>query len=356
MRLLRGLRSALAWRLLALPVGCLLALPVGSLLLVLPASGEELSDGIAAQVGEDIVLVSEVMRLVRPMEAEVRAKGGTEQDLARLRADGLERLIEWRLIEQVVKKSELSATDEEIDGTIATIAQSNGISIDALKQSVTSHGLSYEDYRQEIKRELERRKAVGMMVGSRVTVEESEVRSLYEERFGEQPAGGTTVHLRQILVTYGDDIGRTREEACAAARVARDRVADGEPFAVVASEVSDVAPERGGDIGSLHWDTAASWIKDVVSKLEPGQTSDVIELPFACGVLELVERQQYQPVSYEQAHAQLEQEVYEQHMEKAMSKWLEDLRAHTYIERKGYFADAARFAKPTGDSQGSARP
>ena len=336
---MRGLRLALA---------CCLLAPT--------ASGEELADGIAAQVGNDIVLVSEVMRLVRPMEEELRARGGGEQDLARLRADGLERLIEWRLIEQVVKQSELYATDEEIDATIATIAESNGISIESLRESVTSHGLSYEDYRQEIKRELERRKVVGMMVGSRVQVEESEVQSLYLQRFGEQPEGGTTVRLRQILVTYGEEIGRTRAEACTAARVARDRVAAGEPFGVVASEVSDVAPERGGDIGYLHWDTAAAWMKDVVSGLEPGQYSDVVELPFACGVLELVERREYQPVSYEQARPQLEQEVYERHMAEAMSEWLEDLRERTYIERKGYFADAARFVRPTQESGDSALP
>jgi peptidyl-prolyl cis-trans isomerase SurA len=297
------------------------------------------------------------MRLVAPMETEIRAKGATETDIARLRADGLERLIEWRLIEQVVKKSELYATDEEIDATIASIAQSNQLSIEALRESVTSHGLSYEDYRNEIKREIERRKAVSMMVGSRIQVEESEVRALYDQKFGEQPEGGTTVHLRQILVTYGEEIGRSRDEACVAARAARDRVVSGEPFGVVASEVSDVAPERGGDIGYLHWDTAAPWMKKVVSGLEPGQYSDVIELPFACGVVQLVERREYEPVSYEQAHARLEQEVYDRHMEEAMDKWLEDLRAHTYIERKGYFADAARFQNSaSGGAPDSALP
>jgi peptidyl-prolyl cis-trans isomerase SurA len=335
----RGLRLALACSLLALP-----------------AAGEELADGIAAQVGNEIVLVSEVMRLVAPLEAEIRAKGATESDVARLRADGLERLIEWRLIEQVVKKSELYATDEEIDATIASIAKSNKLSIDALKDSVTSHGLSYEDYRNEIKQEIERRKAVNMMVGSHIQVDESEVRALYDKQFGEQPEGGTALHLRQILVTYGEENGRTRDQACVAARAARDRIAAGEAFGVVASEVSDVAAERGGDIGYLHLDKAAPWMKKVVAGLEPGQCSDVIELPFACGLVQLVERQEYKPVTYEQAHERLQQQVYDQKMEEAMNKWLDELRAHTYIERKGYFADASSFQKSSGESPGSSLP
>lgn len=316
----------------------------------LPASAEELADGIAAQVGSEIVLVSEVMRMVAPVEAQVRAKGASESDIARLRADALERLIEWRLMEQVVRQAELSVTDEEIDATIASIAETNNLSIEALRESVTSHGLDYQDYRDEIKRELERRKAVGMMVGSHIQVEESELRALYAERYGEQPEGGTTVHLRQILVTQGQESGRSPEQACDAARAARARVIAGEPFEQVASQVSDVAPERGGDIGVLHWDRAAGWMKQVVADLEPGQVSDVVELPFGCGLLQLVERTEYQPVSYEQVQARLEQEVYERQMAEAMSKWLDELRTRTYIERKGYFAEAARLSQPSAQA------
>lgn len=325
-----------------------LALALG--LCALPASAEELADGIAAQVGSDIVLVSEVMRMVAPVEAQVRAQGASESDIARLRADALERLIEWRLIEQMVRQAELSVTDEEIDATIASIAETNKLSIEALRESVTSHGLDYQDYRDEIKRELERRKAVGMMVGSRIQVEESELRELYAERYSEQPEGGTTVHLRQILVTQGEEAGRSPEQACDAARTARARVVAGEPFEQVASQVSDVARERGGDIGVLHWDRAAGWMKQVVADLEPGQISDVVELPFGCGLLQLVERTEYQPVSYEQVQARLEQEVYERQMAEAMSKWLDELRTRTYIERKGYFAEAARLSKPSAQA------
>ncbi len=332
-----------------------LALAFG--LCALPASAaEELADGIAAQVGNEIVLVSEVMRVVAPVEAQIRAQGATESDIARLRADGLERLIEWRLIEQVVRQSELSATDEEIDATIASIAETNQISIEALRESVTSHGLDYQDYRDEIKRELERRKAVGMMVGSRIQVQESEVRALYAERFDEQPEGGTTVHLRQILVTQGEEVGRSPKQACDAARDARARVVGGEPFELVASQVSDVAPERGGDIGVLHWDRAASWMQQVVADLEPGQVSDVVELPFGCGLLQLVERTEYQPVSYEQVKPRLEQEIYERQMAEAMSEWLDGLRKHAYIERKGYFAEAAQLSTPSEETPDPSLP
>jgi peptidyl-prolyl cis-trans isomerase SurA len=332
-------------RTLPVAVACLLALRA------LPAAAEEkLVDGIAAQVGTDIVLVSEVMELVGPVEAQARAQGAMPQEIAKLRAEALERMIERRLIEKVVEDTELFATQAEVNDTIATIAAQNGLSVEDLRSSVTAHGLSYEDYREQIKSEIERRKVVGAMVASRVNVEEEDIRRAYEQRFANQPQGGTNYHLRQILVRYGKAAGRSKAEACAQAQTARSRIEAGADFRAVASQMSDVGAERGGDIGMVHADTAAGWMKKVVQDLEPGEVSPVLEPPFeACGLLQLVSREEFQPISYEMARAALEQEIGDQRMAEAQAEWLEALRQHTFIERKGYFADAARFVRPPPD-------
>ena len=54
-------------------------------------------------------------------------------EIAKLRAEGLEKMIEWRLIEQVVRDAELYATDEEVDETIEAIASENGITVEQLR-------------------------------------------------------------------------------------------------------------------------------------------------------------------------------------------------------------------------------
>ncbi len=223
------------------------------LLFGLPASaGEKLADGIAAQVGSEIVLVSEIMQIVAPVEEQMRKAGAPETEIAKLRAEGLERLIEWRLIEQVVKKAELFATDAEVDRTIEGIARENGLTSEQLTTSVVSQGMTYKDYRGQIKREIERRKVVDVMLLPRIHVEEYEVRALYEERFGDQPEGGESFHVRQILITGGGDTGRTHKEACVATYYAFKRIQAGESFEEVAREGSTVAPLLGGDIGWIH--------------------------------------------------------------------------------------------------------
>jgi peptidyl-prolyl cis-trans isomerase SurA len=318
------------------------------LLVAIPARADEtLVDGIAAQVGGDIVLVSEILQMVGPTEQEMRKAAISEQEIAKLRAEGLERLIEWRLIEQVVRQAELFATDAEVDETIASIAKENGLTIEQLKASVIAQNMRYDDYRAEIRRELERRKVVNMILAPRVRVEEQEVRELYAERFADQPEGGETVHVRQILITGGGDTGRSHKEACMGTYAAYKRIQAGESFQDVARQVSTVAPQVGGDIGWLHSDKLAPWMSENLAKLEPGEISEPLILGFGCTILELVERREYQPVDFEQAKPMLELELREMHLAQEYHDWLEELREQTFIERRGYFADAARLTDKT---------
>jgi peptidyl-prolyl cis-trans isomerase SurA len=303
-------------------------------------AAEQLVDGIAAQVGGEVVLISEVMTLVESNERRMRAGGAPAAEIFKLRANGLEQMIERRLIEKVVRERELYASDEELDEAIGSIAAENNISLDQVQASVEAHGLDYEDYREEMKRQIEHQKVVSMIVGASVRVEEEEVQELYQERFSSQPDGGALVHLRQILVTHGKQSARTQEDACQIVAEARVRIVAGESFSEVASEVSEVAPTRGGDIGAVHEDTVAPWMAKMLSQLEDGQVSQVEALPFGCTVLELVERREYTPVDFETARPRLEQELFERELDREFRKWIEEVREHTYIERKGHFSDS----------------
>jgi peptidyl-prolyl cis-trans isomerase SurA len=299
-------------------------------------------DGIAAQVDGKIVLVSEVMRSVRPQEEAMRRAGAPEQEIAKLRADGLERLIESRLVEKVVEDSKAKATDDEIKRTIEGIAKENGLTVEQLYASVAFHGLTVDEYKAQIKRDYEKRQLVQEMLGARVKVEDKEIEALYAERFGGRQESGDAVHVRQILRAYGGASERTQEVACAEVQLARDRVSGGEPFEKVAAQVSEAAPRDGGDIGWLPLKSVAPWMSKALTGLSDGAVSEVLVLPFGCAVLQLVERRVLEPVSYAQAKDALSRELWERKLEGEYRTWVEELRDHAYIERHGYFADAAR--------------
>lgn len=309
---------------------------------------EQLVDGIAAQVGTRIVLVSEVLRSIGPQEAAMRDAGAPEREIAKLRAEALERLIEARLIEGVVANLELYAKDEEIDATIASIAQENGLTLEQLYASVVFHGMSRDEYRKQIKQDLERRNVVQGMVGSDVQVDEKEVRALYDQRFGSMPDHSEMVRVRQLLITFGGASDRTPEQACDIAREAREQALSGqEDFEVLARALSEVAPNEGGDIGWLERDQLAAWMTKALEPLEPGGISELVLLPFGCSVLRLEDVRDLERLSYEQAKPRLHEEIWGMKMEEKYREWMEGLRERTFIDRRGYFAEAGQFGPNT---------
>jgi peptidyl-prolyl cis-trans isomerase SurA len=340
------------------PARRLTALAAALLVATAAGAAEQLVDGIAAQVGTRIVLLSEVLRLVGPQEAALRKAGAAEREVAKLRAEALERLIESRLVEAMVARLEVSATDEEIDKTISQIAEMNGLTLEQLYASVVFHGMTRDGYRLQIKQDLERRNVVNALLAPDVKVEEKDVRALYDEQFGSQPDVANVMRVRQILITFGQDSARTPEQACDAATAARDRVLAGESFEDVAKQVSEVAPRDGGDLGWLPVDQLADWMREALDPLKPGGVSELLVQPFGCSVLQLVEQREMAKPPYEKVHEALREEAFNRALEVRYREWLEELREKTYIDRRGYFADAARFDRKAppdeenGDSGG----
>jgi peptidyl-prolyl cis-trans isomerase SurA len=313
---------------------------------------EEFIDGIAAQVGEEIVLFSEVIASVADIEAKMRDAGLPDNEIADLRSQGLERMIEEKIVRSEVRRMELYASDQEISNAIEMIAQENGITVEQLVASVTAKGLALQEYRESLGEKLEHQKVIQAALLPRVEVEKSEIEALFEERFGNQPAGGTQVHLRQLLIP-APSVAQM-DSVCAQTRDAAKRIAEGETFELVASQVSVVSPERGGDIGWLHAKTLSSWMSALIDPLEPGETSVVSQQSFGCTILKLVERRDFEPITFERAESRLYQEIEQEKLEVEYIKWMDELRKNIYIKRRGFSADAANLDDPTSQPSDAA--
>ena len=71
----------------------------------------------------------------------MRSAGAPDAEIAKLRAQGLERMIEEKLVESEVRRLELYATEAEIDEAIAEIARDNGLTVAQLEESVRAQNL-----------------------------------------------------------------------------------------------------------------------------------------------------------------------------------------------------------------------
>lgn len=310
------------------------------------ADSSRLVEGIAAQVGSDIVLVSEVRELAAPTLARAKAAGASERDLRMIEAQALERLIEKALLRIVVKRAELQASDEEVDATIAEIASDNGITPEQLRASVESQGLPYGAYRERIKGEIEHSKVVNGVIGSRIEIKPEEVQEIYQREFAARPQSGVEFHVRTFVVAPREP--SQREAACERVRAARARVVAGEDLLEVANGLATLDPE----LGWVHESQLAPWVAVAVRDLPAGQSSEVSEEPFGCAFVQLVERRDVKPVAFEDAERAIMNQLYQQRMQGEYDAFIEEIRAHTYIERKGTVASIEEFA-PAAETPGT---
>lgn len=336
-------RPRRAWLPLAL-LALLAAAPGAAEDAAVVASSGEVVDGIAAQVGTDVVLVSDVTRLSAPIETKMRDAGANDTELAMMRGDVLERLIDRKLVSLFAKRAEIQVNDLEIDDAVAGVAAENQMSPEQLRASVEGQGMAWDVYRQRLGEEIIQQKVVAGMVRSKVRVDDAEVREFYDQRFGDQPTSGEEVHLQHIAVAAKGDKPGAKDAACDRVRSGLGRVRAGEDFLSVARDVSEGEP----DLGYVPMASLAPWMSEAVSGMSPGSTSGVLELPVGCAVLRVVDRREVQPVSYEQAQERIRQGLFEQKFEKEFEAFLEKLRKQTYVERKGAFADTARLDAAAG--------
>jgi len=70
-------------------------------------------------------------------------------------------------------------------------------------------------------------------------------------------------------------------------------------------------------------------------------------MPFGCNLLMLVDRREFQPVSFERARGAIEKSIFNQKVELEYEAWIDKLRGQVYIERKGTYAEASRLRDRT---------
>ena len=320
------------------PVRRLLLPVVGlAVLLAQPAVRGEALEGIAAIVGNEIILVSEVQeRAAVALQQAMREQSAfiRDQTMREILSNYLERMIDELLIEQEAARLMLTVTDEEVELAIQGILERNGWDEFALENQIAERGQTMDDYRRETRVELLKYKVLSVRLRGRLRTDETEVRRAYRQ-IVRASRSGDTFEAAQILIRIPEgataiEVQRLEERAEAVARRARD----GEDFAQLARDFSDdsTTVAVGGSLGSLgHADLPASLDEEVVM-LDVGGVAGPVRGPRGLYVLKLLAGDITGVRSFEEARRGIENRLMEGMMQRQEEVFLENLRRATYID------------------------
>jgi parvulin-like peptidyl-prolyl isomerase len=306
------------------------------LLLLLAASGiarAEVADGVAAIVGDEVVLLSEVRTAMQSVAARVpKDHPLTPQEMKQVRDNALKSLIDDRLILQVAKFQGVAASEEEIDAAVSGIAEEEGIAVDTIYAAAAEQGLPRAAYREQLGKQITRMKMISGSVQGRVRVSDEEVRQLYDERYGQAKPGERIRVLHILIAVPSDAPPDAREKARAFAAQLRDQARQNGDFGGLARKYSGAPTAPQGGLTVFREEDAPDLIKNAVFGLKPGEITDVIENAHGENLFQFLDRFDPSTVSFEQVADKLRGELIERRTMPEFEKWLADVRKNRYVE------------------------
>ena len=253
-----------------------------------PASTAAELDRVAAVVNGDVILVSEVERRFRHLVFDLRQTSAGLPTQEALVSRSLDELILERLQLRIAEHLGLGITNDDIDRAVASIARRYDTTAAGLRRSLEAGGIPFTDFRERIRIDLLVERVRRQEVLNRIQVSEAEI-GRYLAQPDQAPADEDEYLIGHILIPRSDDETAAR----ARAEEVLQRSQAGEAFADLARRHSSGGRAAAG--GLLGWRSATalpSLFADLVPRLRPGETSDIVESPGGYHIIKLIDTRQ----------------------------------------------------------------
>lgn len=298
-----------------------------------PVSAETVN-GIAVLVNDEPITTYDVDKEQESLERGLDANlPQDDAGRAQLRQVARNSLINKKLIEQKIRELDIKVSDEEVRQAIEDVKKANNISQDNLNQALAARGVSFDEYKAQIKEQLERLRLISMEVRSKIQISENEMREYYEAEKAKFQVD-EAFRARQILLPISPESTaeeRKRTEATAEKVLAEAR--GGADFADLARKYSkDSSAAEGGDLGFLEKGELLPEIDEALIKLKPGEISGLIRTSAGIHIVKLEELRQGKHQTFESAKPEVEDILYKKRSEERFNLWIEELRKNAAVE------------------------
>ena len=297
-------------------------------------SPAQVIDGIAAVVNEEVITTFELDKEYQLMQKEQEKLPASEK--MGLRSAALNRLVDKKLIDQKIRELDIKVQDDEIKAAIDDVKKQNNMDQAALVRALAGQGLTFEQYRSQLREQLERLRLMSQEVRSKIQVGDQEVRDYYDAnraKFGAVEQFRAR-HIFFKIDRKGGSAELARVEAVAAGVLKQAR--EGKDFAELAKTYSNdpAAAKDGGDLGTFKKADMLPEIGDTVAAMKPGEVSELVLSQAGLHIIKLEERTLGSGKPFSEVKNDIEELVYKQKAEERFTQWVKELRASVAIEIK----------------------
>ena len=304
-----------------------------------PVNGKIVED-IIARVNDQIITQSDYDRAAAQLESEAKQQAVPAGELQQKQADLLRDLIDQQLL--LSKGKELGITGEtDLIKRLDDIRKQNHLdSLEDLEKAAQQQGVSYEDFKANIRNGIITQQVVRDEVGRRISMSPADIQSYYKAHESEfaQPE---SVNLDEILIptpTKAGSDGPDPEQVAAAqaqANALEAKLKAGAKF----DDLAKAAPASPTDpklvqLGEFRRNMLAKEIEDKAFALNAGQDTQPIRTKQGFIILRVKQHNLAGEAGFKQVEPQVEEALFLERMQPALRQYLTKLREEAYVELK----------------------
>ncbi len=279
------------------------ALLLGAALLQPAQAAVQSLDRIVAIVDKDVIMASQLDKRIKMVRLQMQENNAPVPPQNILQAQVLERLIVENLQLQLGERAGVRIDERTLNQSIADIARRNNMSLDAFRRELASEGLTYEEVREQIRKEMVIARVRQSRVGERIQISDREIDNFLASGAGQQ-MNQVGYRLSHILISLPD--AALPEQVAAAearARALIQKLDRGADFGTLAqSESAGPNALEGGDLGWRTLDQLPSLAASIVPALKTGDIAGPIRSPSGFHILKLTDKRGEAKVLQNQVH------------------------------------------------------
>jgi peptidyl-prolyl cis-trans isomerase SurA len=294
---------------------------------------------VVAIVGERPILLSELRLRARPFRHRIAAETQDPTQQAGLESkmykELLNRMIDERLEEQAADKAHVVVTPEEVDAGIRNISTQARLTPKQLVAEAKRQGLTEQDYRDEIRRQVLEGKLTQLRVRGRVNVTDQDGRAAYDHLVKEMTEQSPVdVRILALRIPQGSPPETVAARKALAEDIVR-RGRAGEDFCKMVELYTDDGGTRTscGSRGPQPLTQFFPQLQEVIKGLAEGQIGDPV--PFQGeAILILQVASVIKPPPYAKVRDQMMERAAIEATEHQKQNWLKELRRGVHIETR----------------------
>jgi peptidyl-prolyl cis-trans isomerase SurA len=315
-----------------------LTLPVPS---AIEANGTVVEYSIV-RVNDQIIDNSDYMRAAEELKGEAQRTNLSAEELAERQKDLLRDMIDQQLLLSRGKELDISADTEVVQRLDEIRKQNKFDSMEELEKAVRQSGISYEDFKANIKNSIISQEVVNKEVGQTLRLTAKQEQAYYEahKQEYEQPE---QVRLSEILIATPEDATDAQiAQAKSRAEDVEAKLKAGGSFEEMAKQLSGgQTAAKGGDLGDFKRGALGS------SALDAGGITAPIRTRQGFVVLKVTEHTQAGIPPLSAVDQQVQEAIYRDAIQPALRTYLTGLREKAYIDIEPGYVDTGASAKQT---------